>query len=104
MGGNSGALYDQDAFLFDDSTGELTRNPDYPGVNALFALPVDKSKADPQAAARCLHKLEESFHTPVRPDGRACNCREQLFGELSGRPEHGRVHFKQGRNRYLFHV
>ena len=67
VGVNSGALYDQDAFLFDESTGELTRNPDYTGVNALFTLPVDKSKADPQAAARCLQELERSFNTPSQP-------------------------------------
>ncbi|MCC8151870.1 MAG: DUF4179 domain-containing protein [Lachnospiraceae bacterium] len=38
------------AFLFDDETGEITQNPDYDGLNALFELPLDESKADPEKA------------------------------------------------------
>ncbi len=38
------------AFLFDNETGKITQNPDYDGLNALFELPLDESKADPERA------------------------------------------------------
>ncbi len=45
----------------------MHRNESYVGVNALFHLPVDKSKADPQAAATYLKDFEESMNEPDEP-------------------------------------
>lgn len=46
------------AFLFDEQTGEISRNPDYTGINALFELPLDPAKADPAAAEAFFDKAE----------------------------------------------
>lgn len=67
VGVNSGSFYDMGAYIYDESTGEMHRNESYAGVNALFHLPVDKSKADPQAAAAYLKKFEESMNEPDEP-------------------------------------
>lgn len=55
----SGTFYDAEAYHYAESTGEMSRNENYEGVNALFQLPVDKSKADPEAAARYLEEFEQ---------------------------------------------
>lgn len=56
--GVSGGLSEQEnAFCFDEKTGELTRNSSYSGVNALFTLPLDTKKADPDAAEAYLKKI-----------------------------------------------
>lgn len=57
---SDGTFYNQEAYRYDQETGEITRNEDYEGLNALFELPIDASKADPQAAAEYLTSLEES--------------------------------------------
>lgn len=59
MGVSSGSFYDGEAFCYDESTGELTRNEDYEGVNALFVLPLDPAKADPKAAQKFLDQVWE---------------------------------------------
>lgn len=48
----------EQAFLFDEQTGEISRNPDYTGINPLFELPLDSAKADPEAAAAIFDKIE----------------------------------------------
>lgn len=64
MGVSSGSFYDSNAYLFDEKTGEIKRNESYDGVNALFVLPLDKSKADPAAAQAYLEELEN----PAEPE------------------------------------
>lgn len=54
---SSGTLYDKNAYLFDENTGVISRNPDYEGVNALFDLPLDKAKADREAADQKLDEI-----------------------------------------------
>jgi len=49
-------FYDKDAYNFDKKTGEITPNSDYKGINALFELPLDKSKADEKLAEEQLKK------------------------------------------------
>lgn len=67
VGVNSGSFYDSDAYVYDGSTGEMSRNESYTGVNALFHLPVDKSKADPAAAEAYLKTFEQSMNEPDEP-------------------------------------
>ena len=55
---NSGTFFDGDAYKFDKTSGEITRNESYSGVNALFDLPLDKSKANKEAAEAYLKELE----------------------------------------------
>ena len=49
----------RDTFKFDESTGEITVNPDYPGACAVFELPIDASHADPEQAEQYLERYEE---------------------------------------------
>lgn len=55
------SLYDPQAYHYDEATGEISRNEDYDGLNALFVLPIDASKADPAAAAEYLKSLEDKY-------------------------------------------
>lgn len=57
IGVSSGDFSAGAAYHFDESTGEITRNEDYQGVNALFDLPLDASKADPKAAQEFLDHM-----------------------------------------------
>lgn len=50
LGVSSSRFYEPDIYTWNEKDGTLTPNPDYDGVNALFTLPLDKSKADPSAA------------------------------------------------------
>ena len=43
-------FFSHDIYSFDEETGRISRNQNYNGVNALFALPLDISKADPRRA------------------------------------------------------
>lgn len=52
-----GSFYKRDAYLYDKETGIISRNEEYDGLNALFTLPVDIAKADPEKAAAYLEEL-----------------------------------------------
>ena len=67
VGVNSGNFYDPAAYVYEESTGSLSRNPDYQGVNALFQLPLDESRANPEAAARYLEDLAKAQNAPSQP-------------------------------------
>lgn len=54
-------FYDSNAYNFDEETGEITRNENYEGINALFVLPLDESKADEKAAEEQLAKWKADF-------------------------------------------
>lgn len=62
VGANSGSFYDVNAYIYNENTGEMTRNADYDGVNALFTLPIDPAKADPAAAAAYLEEFEKEMN------------------------------------------
>ncbi len=54
----SGSEDFDEAYQFDEATGIISRNEDYDGLNALFDLPVDASKADPEAVENYLKSDE----------------------------------------------
>lgn len=57
-------FYKPTAYQFDEKTGAITKNEKYQGVNALFSLPLDKSKADEAAVQEFETKMkEEGFIT-----------------------------------------
>lgn len=60
VGINSGTFYDINAYDFDEETGKITPNEGYEGLNALFKLPVDTNKADPEAAKAYLESMDET--------------------------------------------
>ncbi len=51
-------FYDSDAYVYDGASGAIMRNENYGGLNALFVLPLDKSKADPAAAEEKIREIE----------------------------------------------
>lgn len=64
LGVTLSTLFEPEAFHFDKKTGEITRNEDYDGLNALFQLPLDVSKADEKAAQEQLRRWEEEMNSP----------------------------------------
>lgn len=55
-------FYNGAAYTFNEETGSITRNEDYAGLNALFHLPIDPSKADPAAAAEYVINFESEMN------------------------------------------
>lgn len=53
---SSSNFYDINAFVYNSKSGEIRSNPEYDGVNVLFDLPIDKTKADPKKAQEFLNK------------------------------------------------
>lgn len=58
---NEGSFYDKQAYGYDEGTGEIRRNENYDGLNALFVLPIDPAKGDPAAAETYLEGWEKSM-------------------------------------------
>lgn len=50
-------FYPTKAYHYDSATGQISRNEEYAGLNALFELPIDASKANPQKAAQYVAAL-----------------------------------------------
>lgn len=50
-------FYSSDYYIYDEETGEISRNEAYGGLNALFALPIDSAKGNPQKAAAYIESL-----------------------------------------------
>lgn len=67
IGVSEGMSYDISAYIFDETTGEISKNPDYSGINALFTLPIDQSCADEKAAQECIDKINAEMH-PSKSD------------------------------------
>ena len=67
VGVSTVTFYDADAYVYHVETGEISRNENYSGVNALFRLPVDESKADSVAAAAYLKAFEDTMNQPSKP-------------------------------------
>lgn len=59
IGVNDGFAPNKEAFLFNEASGEISRNENYKGVNAMFVLPIDKKKANPKAAEKLIHEIAE---------------------------------------------
>lgn len=51
--------YDSEKYMFGETGGVITRNEDYKGVNALFKIQLDASKADRAKAEEYLKQFEE---------------------------------------------
>lgn len=52
-----GIFYNTDAYCYDNATGIISRNEEYDGLNALFELPIDITKANPEKAAEYIASL-----------------------------------------------
>ncbi|MGG3280007.1 hypothetical protein [Paenibacillus solani] len=51
------SFYSNDAFAYDENTGEIQAREDYPGASLLFDLPLDVTKADHEKAEAYLKSL-----------------------------------------------
>lgn len=56
-----GLFYKKDAYHYNEADGTITPNEDYEGINVLFELPIDVSRADAEKAAEYLKRLEDSW-------------------------------------------
>ncbi len=56
---SDGVFYNEEAYIYDEVSGKISRNESYNGLNALFRLPLDASKADPQKAAEYIESMWE---------------------------------------------
>ena len=80
---SEGMFYNAEAYYYDKSTGQISRNKVYKGVNALFHLPIDVAKANPEKAEEYIAdlklesdiqkeklniELEESFEVKAREE------------------------------------
>ncbi len=54
---STSSFYDIHAFYYNEASGEISLNSNYKGANALFDLPLDKSKANPDKAEKYLKEL-----------------------------------------------
>lgn len=70
----------QKAYHYDDKTGIITPNEEYEGINLLFRLPIDESKADPQRAQEYLEQVSEKQKETSRKEVSPEEIAEELFG------------------------
>lgn len=82
---NSAGLINE-AYNFDETTGKVSRNEAYDGCNALFTLPLDRAKADPEKAESYLRSLEK---TPEEEQA-------EMDKELENLPESQRKEIEEG--------
>lgn len=78
---SDGTFYNPEAYHFNETTGAITRNENYDGLNALFDLPLDKSKADPKAAAEYIKRIdtpEMSENGEDVPDGTETDINDEI--------------------------
>lgn len=54
---SEGMFYNTQAYQYDEATGRISRNESYQGLNALFELHIDASKADPERALEYVKEL-----------------------------------------------
>ncbi len=79
LGVSEGIAPNADAFYMNEETGEITRNEEYEGLNALFVLPIPSSKGDEaavEAYVKALHNAKQE--TAVALDTQAGTFLEQI--------------------------
>ena len=82
---NSAGIINQ-AYTYDEASGEINRNEAYEGCNVLFTLPLDRVKADPEKAESYLESLDK---TPEEEQ-------EELDQELENLPESQQEEIREG--------
>lgn len=71
------AFYSNEAFAYDERTGEIQAREDYPGASLLFDLPLRAAKADPEKAEAYLEALlNPSSSQPSRSNERFTEAEE----------------------------
>lgn len=85
LGVNDGTFYNNEAFQYNESSGGISRNDSYQGVNALFVLPLDESKADREAAQEYLKNLQSEEKTPETQEDAQKGALVRTASEESGK-------------------
>ncbi len=62
-------FYQKDAYHYNEVDGTISREESYDGINLLFELPIDKSRADEEKAAQYLRELEKSWEKEIVETG-----------------------------------
>lgn len=75
---SSSNFYDTKAYDFNEQTGEITPKKDYEGVNILFNLPLDVTKANPEEAERYLKDLFKEDEPETAEDTNELNLDELM--------------------------
>ncbi|RKN85441.1 hypothetical protein [Paenibacillus ginsengarvi] len=87
------AFYNNAAFAYDESTGEISARTDYAGTSILFELPLDQSKADRAKADAYLRELlqepsaaraSEPASAPQQAEAELARHLEQLKSKVAG--------------------
>ncbi|USG66557.1 hypothetical protein NDK47_04455 [Brevibacillus ruminantium] len=88
LGINTGTFFDVNAFHYNEETGEIGRNANYEGANALFNLPLDAQKADHEKADKYLKELFQKFEADSDANG---ELEAELNKEIEEIEKHGVV-------------
>lgn len=62
------SFFSREAYIYNEETGEVSPNPEFAGVNVLFDLPLDTSKANPKEAEKYLQDLYSDESTISKTD------------------------------------
>jgi len=88
-------FYSNEAFAYEESTGEIRPRADFAGSSILFDLPLNKAKADPAKAEAYLHKLLKEPDSAVDASGRAAAA-DEAGAELANRLEEWKKKLPEG--------
>ncbi|HIW32218.1 MAG TPA: hypothetical protein IAA29_05460 [Candidatus Paenibacillus intestinavium] len=89
-------FFSNDAFAYNESSGEVSPRTDYKGASLLFDLPLDKAKADPVKAEAYLQELlkepstDSSANSDVTDDDAEVEMLDRVE-ELKGKLPDGKV-------------
>lgn len=70
---SDGVFYNGEAYIYDEISGKISRNESYNGLNALFQLPLDAAKANPQKATDYIESL--GYETEISREERDAECK-----------------------------
>lgn len=74
-------FYNKEAYNYDKDSGEISVNQDYEGMNLLFDLPLDASKADPEKASEFIESMDELFSDDTGASGNAETTKDTELAE-----------------------
>jgi len=79
------SMYNSALYYFDEASGKITRNEDYEGLNALFSIVLDASKADPEKAQALINLadgLDENGNPLPEPEVSGMPAEVEEFMEM----------------------
>ena len=80
-------FYANAAYTYDEESGRISRNESYEGLNALFSIPIDPAKGNPEAAKAYLESLQEAEEAEEAEEAAAEKAAEGLSDETMDEAE-----------------